>query len=449
MYIPFESSLNLAASIGCTQAVESILKSGIDVNIRNSYGETPLYLAALEGHTETVECLVQSGADLNIKSWQGKTPLHVAAWNGHTETVEYLIQSGADVNVKSWNGNTPLHIAVWNGHTETVECRLQSGADFNAEIDNGTLNVSPLHWAALGGNAQTVECLLKYGAEVNARNDLDETPLHFAALGGYSQIVKCLLKYGAYVNSKDKYGKTALHYVSGSGDGVEWKKCVVTLLEHGSDIDITNGNDLTAFDVAVNEWKKCVVTLLEHGSDIDITNGNDLTAFDVAVNDIAVYFASHILKLRVANLYVSERNIRLSDKIQTSYPANELKDQFVRELQQMRSETIFCNITFYDIFIKGISSIELYTMNENSLKGLLKSSNWKTKFSMYNTIIKSRFRNSIERKVLLELANRSFNSLFNRFAELPHECAEQILSFLSNENLKNFINASEPLHKEW
>ncbi|XP_065559806.1 serine/threonine-protein phosphatase 6 regulatory ankyrin repeat subunit B-like [Artemia franciscana] len=339
-------------------------------------------------------------------------PLYLAALEGHTEIVECLIQSGADLNIKcTYLGNFPLHVAAWNGNTQTVECLLKSGPDINIRNNYGE---TPLYLAASTGHTETVECLIQSGADLNIKNKEGASPLHAAAWIRHTQTVECLLKYGAYVNSKDKDGMTALHYASRNGD----KECVATLLEHGSDIDITNRNDRTAFDVAV-------------------------------VDDTAVYFASHVLKLRVANLYVSERNIRLSDKTQTSYPANELKDQLVRELEQMRSETIFCNITFYDIFIKGISSIELYTMNENSLKGLLKSSNWETKFSMYNTIIKSRFRDSIERKVLLELANRSFNSLFNRFAELPHECAEQILSDLSNENLKNFINASELLHKEW
>ncbi|XP_065575026.1 ankyrin repeat domain-containing protein 50-like [Artemia franciscana] len=344
-----ESLLHFAALNGNTRTVECLLKFGADVNIRNNYGNTPLYLAVSERHTETVECLIQSGADLNIKNEEGESPLQFAAEQGHTETVEYLIQSGADVNIENLEGESPLHFAAVEGHTETVEYLIQSGADVNVKNEDGA---SPLHLSCSTGSymsqtcilihkSQTCECLLKY----------------VAAWKGHTQTVECLLKHGAYVNSKDEGGRTALHYACWSGD----KECVGNLLEHGSDIDITDRNDRTAFDIAVDD-----------------------TAVYFSY-DFAVYFASHILKLRVANLYVSERNIRLSDKTQTSYPANELKDQFVRELQQMRSETIFCNITFYDIFIKGISSIELYTMNENSLKGLLKSSNWETKFSMYNT----------------------------------------------------------------
>ncbi|XP_065584372.1 caskin-1-like, partial [Artemia franciscana] len=194
-------------------------------------------------------------------------PLHVAAWTGNTQTVECLLKSGPDINIRNNYGETPLYLAALKGHTETVECLIQSGADLNINCRGGK---SPLHVAAWKG----------------------ESPLHKTAWKGHTQTVECLLKYGAYVNSKDKDGMTALHYASWCGD----KECVATLLEHGSDIDITNRYGHTAFDVAV-------------------------------VDDTAVYFASHMLKLRVANLYVSERNIRLSDKTQTSYPANELKDQ--------------------------------------------------------------------------------------------------------------------------
>ncbi|XP_065556186.1 putative ankyrin repeat protein RF_0381 [Artemia franciscana] len=285
-----ETPLNLAAWKGHTETVEYLIQSGADVNIRNNYGETPLNSAAWKGHTETVEYLIQSGADVNIRNNYGETPLNLAAWKGHTEIVEYLIQSGANVNIRHNYGETPLNLAAWKGHTEAVEYLIQSGADVNIRNNYGE---TPLYLAARKGHTETVEYLIQSGTDVNVKNEDGASPLHLSCSSvsiSISQTCECLLKYGAYVNSKDKYVMTVLHYASRSGD------------------------------------KECVATILEHGSDIDITDRNDRTAFDAAVDDTAVYFASHVLKLRVANLNVSERNIRLSDKTQTSYPANELKD---------------------------------------------------------------------------------------------------------------------------
>ena len=148
--------------------------------------------------------------------------------------------------------------------------------------------------------------------------------------------------------------------------------------------------------------------------------------------------------MNVANLILSEENKPPLFRWDSKWDYR--RGQCERELEQMKSEIVFCNISFYDLLVKRISSIELYTMNESSLKSSLRSGNWEAKFPIYNTIIVSQFRKSIERKVLLELANRRFNFLFNRFAQLPHECAEQILSHLYNENLKNLIDASEHHH---
>ncbi|XP_065581064.1 26S proteasome non-ATPase regulatory subunit 10-like [Artemia franciscana] len=293
--------------------------------------------------------------------------LYYAVLIGSPQTVERILKSGTDVNITNNYGETQLHFAASRGYTKIVECLIKYGADVNMR---NCCYTTPLHFAASRGYTDSVECLLKYGADVNARNDLDQTPLHLAALKGSSQIVKCLLKYGAYVNSKDKTVSTALHFA-------------IHFAYHTASLP---------------EDKEIVAILLEHGSDINITNINGDTAFDLAEkrrSEATVELASHALKLKVANLYVSNRNISLSEKAIPSYRANELKDQFETELEQMKSETIFCNISFYDIFIKGISSIELYTMNENSLKSLLKSAIWEEKFSMYNAIIKSRFRERI------------------------------------------------------
>ncbi|XP_065584178.1 ankyrin repeat, PH and SEC7 domain containing protein secG-like [Artemia franciscana] len=417
------SPLHLAAHCGHTLTVECLLRSSADINARGKYDGSPLHLAAVRGHTQTAECLLRSGADVNARCIYDQSPLHLAAFHGHTQTAKCLSRCGAEVNARDIYGKSPLHLAAFHGHTQTVECLLRSGADINAR---GKYDGSPLHLAAFRGHTQTAECLLRSGADVNARDIDDQSPLHLAAFRGHPKTVECLLKFSADVNIRNIHGGSPLH------------KAVLNVQLSsisGSETNVykrpRDKDDMTSLHV--------VATLLKHGADINITNKNYSTAFNFAVNDLASYLAYHVLKMIAANLYVSERNKSLLVQALSCSQWGQCE----RELEQMKSEIIFCNISFYDIFIKGISLTELYTMNVNSLKNLLKSANWEAKFPICKTIIASHFRKSIERKVLLELANRIFNFLFNRFAELPHECSEQILNYLNNENLNNLIDASE------
>ncbi|XP_065577154.1 serine/threonine-protein phosphatase 6 regulatory ankyrin repeat subunit C-like [Artemia franciscana] len=451
------SPLHLAARHGHTQTAECLSRCGAEVNARDVNDKSPLHLAAFCGHTQTAECLLRSGADINAtEKCDIGSPLHLAAVRGHTQTAECLLRSGADVNARCIYDQSPLHLAAVHGHTQTAECLSRCGAEVNARDVNDS---RPLHLAAHFGHTQTVECLLKSGADINARDKYDGSPLHLAAFHGHTQTAECLLRSGADVNARYIYGKSPLHFAAFRGH----QKIVEYLLKSGADVNARDIDDESPLHLAVlnvqssnisgsetNVYSRprdkddmtslhVVATLLKHGADINITNKNYSTAFNGADNDLASYLAYHVLKMIAANLYVSERNKSLLVQALSCSQWGQCE----RELEQMKSEIIFCNISFYDIFIKGISLTELYMMNVNSLKNLLKSANWEAKFPICKTIIASHFRKSIEGKVLLELANRSFNFLFNRFAELPHECSEQILNYLNNENLNNLIDASE------
>ena len=55
--------------------------------------------------------LVQSRADVNIKDSYGRTPLHHAV-QLNSEAILVLLANGADVNIKDNNELTPLHYAA-------------------------------------------------------------------------------------------------------------------------------------------------------------------------------------------------------------------------------------------------------------------------------------------------------------------------------------------------
>lgn len=69
--------------------VESLLKT-VDVNIRNSEGNTPLMAAAGTGDLRIIRLLLGKGANPGITNNLGETPAQVAARHGHNEAAMVL-----------------------------------------------------------------------------------------------------------------------------------------------------------------------------------------------------------------------------------------------------------------------------------------------------------------------------------------------------------------------
>src|SRR5712691_2456612 len=82
--------------------------------------ETGLLVASFEGDDEAIRDLLAKGVNVNIKDADGRTPLTEAAWNGHTETIKLLLEHGADPNVKKNDGETALSLATARGQKEAV-----------------------------------------------------------------------------------------------------------------------------------------------------------------------------------------------------------------------------------------------------------------------------------------------------------------------------------------
>ena len=107
-------SIHDAANEGNIEGVKQHLAAGMDVDVKDESGETPLHFA---DNKEIADLLITSGADVNDADDGGATPLHKAAFQGYTEIAELLIANGADVNAKTMSGGrggimTPLDVAT-------------------------------------------------------------------------------------------------------------------------------------------------------------------------------------------------------------------------------------------------------------------------------------------------------------------------------------------------
>ncbi len=107
---------------------------GIQIDVRNKAGETPLMMAALKGEADAAEGLLAHGAAVTKEGW---SPLHYAATGGSAAIVKLLLAKGAPLEARSPNGSTPLMMAARYGNEEAVDALLAAGADRSLKNDLG------------------------------------------------------------------------------------------------------------------------------------------------------------------------------------------------------------------------------------------------------------------------------------------------------------------------
>ena len=100
-------------------AVALLLSRGADPHIVAKKGETAIAHAADIGDLEGVELMLKRGVDVNVPDYRGYTPLMLAAHNdrGQQQIVTLLLQHGADPRATGEN-ETALSLAAKRGETE-------------------------------------------------------------------------------------------------------------------------------------------------------------------------------------------------------------------------------------------------------------------------------------------------------------------------------------------
>lgn len=113
------------------------LKTNLNIEKRNSKGETQLHVACRVGKLEKIlECL-EAGANVNTKDNAGWTPLHEAVQNNLLDIVTLLLKHKALINVPGQSNETPLHEAVRYGHKEIIKELVKNGAHVNMVNSKG------------------------------------------------------------------------------------------------------------------------------------------------------------------------------------------------------------------------------------------------------------------------------------------------------------------------
>lgn len=209
--------IHAVSLFGLSQYVAELCRRGIDVNVKDSKGYTPLTYACKNSHYNVVCQLIDNGASCSITSQFGVTPIHYACASNDPVLVKRLLEGAADPFAETVTpnprkasyerdysemchnrrklGRSALHHACTQGYIECLKAMLDS---LKAE----KYQSGPLHWASEAGQHEIVELLLTaYHLNPDNPDEDGNTPLCLAANRRSPQTVKTLLKHGANVNT--------------------------------------------------------------------------------------------------------------------------------------------------------------------------------------------------------------------------------------------------------
>ena len=74
-------------------------------------GASALHVAAAKGYMKVINLLIQSGMEVNIQDYDGWTPLHAAAHWAQREACELLADNYSNMDIKNCVGQTPFDVA--------------------------------------------------------------------------------------------------------------------------------------------------------------------------------------------------------------------------------------------------------------------------------------------------------------------------------------------------
>jgi ankyrin repeat protein len=111
---------------------------GINLDIVNTEGRTPLHEAVLKSRLSAVNALADKGATIDTRDEKKRSPFLDAAKKGKLRIVKKLREKGADVNqVSGKHGWGALHEAASRNHLEVARYLVEEGIKLGLKIKGG------------------------------------------------------------------------------------------------------------------------------------------------------------------------------------------------------------------------------------------------------------------------------------------------------------------------
>lgn len=192
-----------------------------DLNLENNYRISPMFLAVEKQKAEFVDLFLTNGAQAgvnsenlfrwvakrnllgivamlkggvnpNVKNDKGNTPLIISASLGDVDAVQNLLAYRSDVNAANNDGNTALiYAARYNRPRIVYELMRSYSMVAPVDVDQqNKLGQTALFWGASRGYEEVVQRLLAANAKRELKTKAGQTALEAAQKNGRTNIVK-------------------------------------------------------------------------------------------------------------------------------------------------------------------------------------------------------------------------------------------------------------------
>ena len=224
-----ETPLFLAGTSNDLLAVETLVELGADVNARCCVlQETVLHQACLSKQNEMLETLLSvKGVDVDMANMHGWSPLHLVCQQDDTYKVKRLLEFGATPTVISKRGDTPLFFSLQkiSGDSDKSSFEIlfdfihksmcQEDARYHFQHVNNK-GESLLDCTVKHQNYVALKILLemKNGMfDVKEKDSMGRSLLHLSIIHAPNKnILTYLLERGLSPDEQDKNGNTPLMY---------------------------------------------------------------------------------------------------------------------------------------------------------------------------------------------------------------------------------------------
>ena len=145
-----------------------------DILVPSAPPTTSQYSKVADKSTDTLHTLLgipPSGLNLNLQNASGNTPLHWAALNGHLSAVQALVKAGADVTIINGAGHDAIYAAEANEKNEVAEWLLREGKGLETGVTGSRRDGGIEAEGEEGGVEQDV--MLEEG-ELEGEGDVEE-----------------------------------------------------------------------------------------------------------------------------------------------------------------------------------------------------------------------------------------------------------------------------------
>jgi ankyrin repeat protein len=255
-----------------------------------------VHKAIAAGNPKLVRLLLALSVDVEERDTQGQTPLLHAVRRNREAIVKMFLEKGVNVEAEDADGLTPLAHAVLKNNEILVKSLLEKGAKIDVLRSIGAKRdlQGPINDAIDKENENVVRLLLVMGVDIEERNWFRNTSLVMACWFGKSAIAKLLLEQGADMKACASQGMTVLHCaVCGENASL-----LTFLLDNGAleVIDVTRNDGDTPLHVAGVSDKRLPLAqiLVERGARLDIKNINGQTPYEYAISERAFKVAKYL-----------------------------------------------------------------------------------------------------------------------------------------------------------